>query len=74
MTLALGGASPFLEVFCGFCWSQWTVDFVLFLVGAFARGLFCYFGLEMIESGPNRTSRAKSNSEEEVVVRVLLKI
>ena len=46
---------------------------VLFLVGAFARGLFCYFGLEMIESGPNRTSRAKSNSEEEVVVRVSLK-
>ena len=29
--------------------------------------------LEMLESGSNRTSRAKSNSEEEVVVRVSLK-
>ena len=51
----------------------WTVGFVLFLVGSFARGLFCYLVLEMLESGSNRTSRAKSNSEEEVVVRVSLK-
>ena len=49
------------------------MGFVLFLVGSFARGLFCYLVLEMLESGSNRTSRAKSNSEEEVVLRVSLK-